>query len=64
MIKTFYGETLEEVIEAVNSFENATGQRIQQFKDFEVPYASGEVKYGMIVAFRGPDYYQRGEYRI
>lgn len=54
MIKTFYGETLEEVIEAVNGFENATGQKIQQFEKFEVPYASGEVKYGMIVAFRGP----------
>lgn len=54
MIKVFYGKTLDEVIEAVNGFEDATGQKIQQFKDFEVPYANGTVEYGMIVAFRGP----------
>lgn len=54
MIKVFYGETLDEVIEAVNGFENATGQKIQQFKDFEVPYANGITGYGMIVAFKGP----------
>ena len=53
MIKTFYGKTLEEVIEAVNGFEEATGQKIQQFKEFEVPLAN-TVEYGMIVAFRGP----------
>ncbi len=54
MIKTFYGETLEELMEAVNGFEDATGQKIQQFKDFEIPHTTGEIEYGMIVAFRGP----------
>ena len=54
MIRVFYGKTLDEVIESINGFEDTTGQKIQQFKDFEVPKANGEVEYGIIVAFRGP----------
>lgn len=54
MIKIFYGKSLDEIIEAVNGFEEATGQKVCQFRDFTIAHQYEPTEYGMIVAFKGP----------